>query len=517
MRKNAGHASVVNEMVPLAQRLLSMQVVRLVSVAAVVAYAVAVPSAVTPGVPAMVAGSVAYALLGLVVHAIWHAWGRRNITLFGALLITDGFFLCWVAYSTGGSGGPLRWLAVLHVMSVALLASYRTASKLALWHTLLAILTYRLLDAGFSRPLFAPTTLPASEHVTLACFVVATWLAAFGTASFAATNERELRRRKLDLEELARMATALEQVAAPGEVARTLRASLMDAYTFSRLVVVAVGPLGVYPVEQGPTAALSGPDALLRAAFETRTTQLVQRLDPGRDALLDELLPEARNVLVVPLFADGAAIGAVVAEHAARRSARVERRVVAMTERFGAHAALALRNAWLLEELHHVAATDGLTGVANRRTFEKALGNEISRSGRSAESFSLMMIDLDHFKRLNDAHGHRTGDRALQNVAALLSDVARDSDLVARYGGEEFGLIAPATDSASAAVMAERLRAAIESLSVEPRVTVSVGVATYPHDADDAEALVRVADAALYEAKARGRNRVVTAARQPTG
>jgi two-component system cell cycle response regulator len=504
--------SIINEMVPLANRLLYMQVVRLLASLGVLGYVAAATARITIAPRLVVVGTLSYVALAGVAHLFWHVLGRRNITLFGALLIVDGFYLCWVASVSGGSVSPLRWIAVLHVMMTALLASYRTAVKLAVWHTLLALVTLQIVDGGYGDAAFGVKHAPAFEQVATVCFVIAVWLSAVGTASFAAMNERELRRRKIDLEDLARMATGLEQVSTPEDVGSTLRRALVEAYGFSRLEILAVNADGLYPLEAGaPAVPTAGVDEVIHRAIEAHRSVLVAWAEPRRNPYLAERMPNAKNLVVTPLFAEGNAIGAVVAEHGSKPTPRIERRVVSMLERFCAHAALALRNAWLLEEVRKVAATDGLTGLANRRTFEETLTREVARSARTATPLGLVMLDIDHFKKLNDTYGHRAGDLALQNVAAVLRDCAREMDVVARYGGEELAVIIPGAGEREAAAVGERLREAVEALAVEPRVTASVGVASYPVAADSAEGLVRAADAAMYDAKRAGRNRMCVA------
>jgi diguanylate cyclase (GGDEF)-like protein len=171
----------------------------------------------------------------------------------------------------------------------------------------------------------------------------------------------------------------------------------------------------------------------------------------------------------------------------------------------------------LEDELRAVAMKDGLTGLANRRAFDEALTTEWKRTVREKSQMSLLLIDIDHFKRFNDAHGHQTGDDCLRSVGAALSAaVPRPGDMVARYGGEELAIILPGSDTAAAAIVAERVRAAVEALaiphgsSVDGSVTISVGAATaLARDGGSAEmphSLLASADKALYVAKAAGRN-----------
>ena len=178
-------------------------------------------------------------------------------------------------------------------------------------------------------------------------------------------------------------------------------------------------------------------------------------------------------------------------------------------------AAAALENAELHQRALDQAATDALTGLYNRRVLDARLAEEIQRTRRLNQVFSLLLLDLDNFKLLNDRHGHVFGDSVLRTLAGVLRLQARDIDLVARYGGEEFVFILPATDGSGARLVAERVRQAVAetvfSLAGGERVpvTVSIGIATFPENADNAEALVAHADHALYTAKNAGRNRVV--------
>jgi diguanylate cyclase (GGDEF)-like protein len=165
--------------------------------------------------------------------------------------------------------------------------------------------------------------------------------------------------------------------------------------------------------------------------------------------------------------------------------------------------------------LSALATTDSLTGLANRRKFDQTLDVEWRRAERDASQMSLIMVDVDFFKAFNDAYGHQEGDRVLRAVARQVAvSVNRPADISARYGGEEFVALLPHTDAAGGERVAERIREAVAELqivharSAHAVVTVSLGVATMkPRYADHPSALVKAADAALYESKAAGRNR----------
>lgn len=168
------------------------------------------------------------------------------------------------------------------------------------------------------------------------------------------------------------------------------------------------------------------------------------------------------------------------------------------------------------DAMREMTLTDALTGVANRRSFDDAIGNEWRRCARAGAPLSVIMIDIDHFKRYNDAYGHQAGDTCLKQVAdTMLQCAGRSPDLLARYGGEEFVILLPQVDAQGAQTVAERILDSVHTLAIPHRmssvsdtVTVSLGVATLmPGQGDDPEALVRCADNALYQAKKDGRNR----------
>jgi diguanylate cyclase (GGDEF)-like protein/PAS domain S-box-containing protein len=173
----------------------------------------------------------------------------------------------------------------------------------------------------------------------------------------------------------------------------------------------------------------------------------------------------------------------------------------------------------MTEQLKLLASTDGLTGLLNRRSFDLAIERELAAAARSAAPLSLLMIDVDHFKDFNDHYGHPAGDSCLRQAAHALRNAAvRPTDICARYGGEEFAVILPDTDGAGAFLVAERIRTAIEHLQIphaaSPQgiATVSIGLATTsPTEELAQDELIAAADAALYAAKAAGRNRIVVA------
>ncbi|HYY96465.1 MAG TPA: sensor domain-containing diguanylate cyclase [Pyrinomonadaceae bacterium] len=179
--------------------------------------------------------------------------------------------------------------------------------------------------------------------------------------------------------------------------------------------------------------------------------------------------------------------------------------------------AVAVNHARLFQQVQQQALTDGLTGCFNRRFFEIQLERDLHLATRMRQPVSLILLDIDYFKRVNDAHGHDAGDAALRLLAGALREEVRGVDTAARYGGEEFAIILPQAGEEGALVVAERLRSRIERTEVPGvgSITASLGVATFPLHASSRELLVTTADRALYQAKRTGRNRVCSPADLP--
>lgn len=200
-----------------------------------------------------------------------------------------------------------------------------------------------------------------------------------------------------------------------------------------------------------------------------------------------------RDTLVILLLASGVTLVSVIA------AVRLVRLLAELSQ----------RNA----ELHHLATTDLMTGVNNRHHFMSLLYHEFARSRRYRQPLSLLVLDLDFFKQINDGYGHAAGDTALKTFAAAAGECLRGLDVIGRLGGEEFGILLPNTDVAQSAVVAERIRGAVARIAIETefgtvRFTASIGVTETAEGDDSVDTLLARADAALYEAKAAGRNRV---------
>jgi diguanylate cyclase (GGDEF)-like protein len=179
--------------------------------------------------------------------------------------------------------------------------------------------------------------------------------------------------------------------------------------------------------------------------------------------------------------------------------------------------AISLQNARMYQALEEQATTDGLTGLVNHRTFQERFSAMLGRADRLKFPVSLILTDIDHFKKVNDTYGHPVGDEVLRRVAAILAGSARKIDIVARYGGEEFAIVLEATDRAGARQLAERIRVDVsqqvfQSSKGSFKATLSLGVASYPDDATAKDVIIARADQSLYAAKHGGRNQTVCAA-----
>ena len=499
--------------VPVEERFRITQLLRLAAAGLVLLCAWLAPEAMLPDTGTIYPWTLSFVAVAILAETLVRVFPRRTLVLFSGMLMVDGIFLAWAAYLTGGTTSPLRYLLLLQLGAVCLIASYRTGVKLAAWHSLLLFLIRNATAGGLLTDTSPPRLVGyGTPDQRLAIFIVVLWLVAMSTSSLSAINERELRRRRGDLEALTALAEQIERTDDSSSVARTLLDAAVASFGFPRGIVLASAE-GNLPLlasfgldeEIARRPGRPGPSAVIAEAHDQKGSVLVRGLDVDADPWLARLLPGATNLVVVPLSAEGRSLGALVVEHTG--GARIQRRVVSGLERSASYAALALRNAWLLEQVQRLAATDGLTKIANRRTFEATLEREVARATRSAEHLSLVMVDIDYFKNLNDTHGHQAGDEVLRNVAAALSCECRDFDTPARYGGEEFAIILPGCGPEEALDIAERLRRSVSAAPSIVPITASAGVATYPSHAGDADTLVRAADEALYASKHGGRDR----------
>ena len=271
-----------------------------------------------------------------------------------------------------------------------------------------------------------------------------------------------------------------------------VRRAVIARDRFAELILAYESPLGIgvtgWVIDHGEAVMAN------QAHLDPRSIQV-----PGTP-----FEPEA--MIVVPLMIDGATIGTLNIGRMGEAEAAFSANEFELTQLFAGQASIALQNAEIHGAVRVRADQDALTGLRNHGSFQRALGEAVAGGGRP---FSILMLDLDAFKAFNDACGHPAGDALLAALARTLLGATRDDDRLYRYGGDEFAAILPGADRNDAHVIAERVRQAVAELSTGtggPPVTISVGVACYPDDGLTKDALVAVADAAMYLSKPGGRS-----------
>ena len=322
-----------------------------------------------------------------------------------------------------------------------------------------------------------------------------------------------LRRQLARADILAEMIRAVNASLDPDRVAEAMIGRLSTWVPASGWLIVAADERsGVRSVAARGLTAKTEPAAHAVARLVIRSSQAFASADLSKDRRTPGVVRAA--VLAFPLSCRGKTVGAVVA---------LDRRVSDGEPRLSAAArgalesaiepgAIALDNALRVQRAEALSVTDDLTSLYNSRFLSQVLRREAKRASRSGRPLSLLFLDLDGFKSVNDTHGHLSGSRALVEAAGVIRSSARETDMVARFGGDEFALVLPDTGSDGAMAVGERIRdriAAYEFLQADGlrvRLTTSVGVATLPDVAASVEALIQAADQAMYRVKERGKN-----------
>jgi diguanylate cyclase (GGDEF)-like protein len=256
-----------------------------------------------------------------------------------------------------------------------------------------------------------------------------------------------------------------------------------------------------------------------RKALNTTVPQVLEDPEQDEESPYDRLFLKQfglQSGLIVPLVMRENVLGVLFLQDCVhRREWSIDD--ISFFDSLADNLSVAIENAELHQERERQAVTDGLTGVANRRSFNEMLAREFERARRYEQPLSLVVIDLDHLKKINDTYGHQAGDEAIRSIGTTLRQSCRSVDLPARYGGEEFTILLPNTGIDMALELAERLRRLINEVEVTGagKISASLGVATYPLHADDADLLFQRADDALYRAKQAGRNQVSVAVPAP--
>jgi diguanylate cyclase (GGDEF)-like protein len=340
------------------------------------------------------------------------------------------------------------------------------------------------------------------------------------TAFTSASRLADAQHLTLELRRLLEMSSALSRSLEPIAVANLLAEHLAGAVGAEQAQVSdwdaahdRLRTLGCHPASLRESLDDFYPLAgypLTRRVLTALTLEVVDADDPGADQAEVALLRAegSRGLIMLPLVANGEAIGLVELTFIDRPTDDAARITLART--MAHEGAMALENARLYETARNLADRDPLTGFFNHRYLHQRLAEEVVRAVRTRRQLSVIMLDLDDFKLVNDTFGHVFGDQVLVHVAELIRSTLRGSDVAARYGGDEFAVILPETDAAEAAVVAERIQAALaqQPYSAGGRgdipIGASIGIATHPQDAFTAAELVAIADAGLYGAKAAG-------------
>jgi len=294
-----------------------------------------------------------FLVLSFLTAAVVRRGGRAAVPVLQGSLLVDGLYLATVIAQTGGAAEAIQLMPYVHVVGVTLLCSYRTGLKLALWHTLLLLLVIEAARSGVLHGRMAAGIEANVEHAATLT-IAGLWVFALGTALFSAASERQLRRQKHDLSRLSAMVARVDTDPEAADIPGVLLEELSSTFGFARGVVLASPhddlDLLAWAGMESPTDLAVGIDRSVSRAWEHRTSQLLRAIDPETDPRLASLLPEAKNVLVVPLLRGRRqGLGAVVLERGTGHPT-IRRWVIEMVEQFAEHAALSLHNAWLTEE-----------------------------------------------------------------------------------------------------------------------------------------------------------------------
>ncbi len=467
--------------------------------------------------------SAAFVAVTAAAELIGRSGRRAALATHRTMIPLDAVYLVLMTVPTGGPRSQLIILFYLHLVAATLLGSARSALRLALWDTFLFILVPTLGLASRIGELLGVADVAAPLATDTAVAIMGFWAIALCTAGFSMVSERELRRNRNELESLAVMTSALEATTDADVARKTLLAHTTGGLGFKRGVLVVTAGTSLVatraargeaaPVTEVPTPSRKAPrpDSAVGQAQREHRVLAMARLVPEADPVASALLPNARNVVVASI-GSGEEAPVLILEHGGRvMGERLARRTMLMVGQFASHGMLTLAGIAALADQERLAAVDGLTGLANRRQFDSALAREVAVACRRREPLTLAIVDIDHFKEVNDTAGHVAGDEVLRSLGVVLRDATREMDLVARYGGEEFALVLPSCDAQAALGVLERVDRSMRSSGVLRGITVSSGVATLFDHAGDGSGLIVAADRALYASKRSGRNRATVA------
>ncbi|MGZ4128669.1 MAG: diguanylate cyclase [Actinomycetota bacterium] len=431
-------------------------------------------------------------------------------------MLTDVIAISAMVALTGGTGGPLVFLYTVSALAAGILLSSRAGFRMIVLSTV-ALVTMDVVTK--THTLGATSFFPGGLAA-----VAALWIIGGTGTMFSIYNERELKRRNAELATIRQVTLDIESSLTLEEIFGDLCRGVTKGFTFDGAAVLLWdGETMRCAAAEGATGARDARIELhgrLAAALRSGGPVVTSREEAVADGALIPLFG-SRGYLAVPIAEDGLLI--VTRNGRKGQPGILREHEVEALDRLAHHARLAIANARLHAHMSEMAITDPLTGLMNHGEMQRRLAHEAGRLSRysslrgAGHHVSVVLLDIDHFKKFNDRFGHQAGDAVLKGVAAALKGATRTFDVAARYGGEEFAVILPETTQEASREVAERIR---RSVAMYPfatedgrsvRVTVSVGVATAPENGTTPAALIKQADAALYHSKEEGRNRVTHA------
>lgn len=356
--------------------------------------------------------------------------------------------------------------------------------------------------------------LQVNEQFPLRAWTTAAVVLALAFGALAIRGWWQFEQLSYRLNALYRTAQLASSTLEPSEVFRQVVEAMRDIMKYSHVVVMMVQGNRLVPMAWAGYPERP-PDLRLDQGITGRVARTGQAAFVPDVTMDPDFVPAAyhpASEIACPIHVEGQVRGVLNVESIGGR--RLGQDDLDLIGSLAVHLGVALHNATRYEHMREQAIRDDLTGLYDHAYFEERLGEEVIRARRYGRPLSLVMLDLDGFKRINDTYGHLEGDRALCVFAEFMQKAVRHTDLLARYGGEEFAIIMPETGGPEAGIAAERLRRGIEKETllhidgVRVSLTGSFGVAAFPEDADAAEDLIRQADEALYAAKKRGKNQV---------
>jgi len=396
---------------------------------------------------------------------------------------------------TGGLRSVLLPLYLIVIVGAALHVGARLGALLIF---LAAISAASLPASGSDADVLADPRGRSLVIVSMAALLLPVLISNTLLAAEIRAGERRLEKAIGNLNSLYRIARELSDTLSTDHVIETVVRDVKETFGMAATELFLLDPDGALrPVMRVPAGGLGASPEGLRAFIDA----------PG---------PVQQGASIfLPIRAKGRVLGLLLVEQPPPGRPLDHDELNTMNS-LATQAGIAVENARLYEAKEQLSRTDGLTQLYNHRFFQERVLEEIKRSDRFRQNLSLVMLDVDDFKRINDTHGHQTGDQVLRRVARIVRDCLREVDMPARYGGDEFAIILPDTDVRDALEVAERLRRAVAkhpilAAGTPIALTISLGVATRPaHSPLSSEELIKIADQALLEAKRQGRNAVAS-------